>query len=105
MPDGLLDFKPHEKTNSIRTIVVHQLHSERRFFAQFVGLEEPPIEELLPPSEKPVVQGYLDKLRLAGERAPAAAGRRHDLLVAGTAGLFRRAEAGTDLGLLAPCPA
>ena len=42
VPDDLLDFKPHEKTNAIRTILVHQLLSERRFFAQFVGNEEPP---------------------------------------------------------------
>jgi hypothetical protein len=34
VPDALLDFKPHEKTNPIRTILVHQLLSERRFFAQ-----------------------------------------------------------------------
>ena len=61
MPDDLLDFKPHEKTNSIRTILVHQLLSERRFFAQFVGTEEPPVEELLPAGEKPVVQAYIDK--------------------------------------------
>jgi hypothetical protein len=27
--------------------------SERRFFTQFVGTEEPPVEELLPPGEKP----------------------------------------------------
>src|SRR5262245_62626804 len=33
VPDGLLDFQPHEKTNPIRTILVHQLLSERRFFA------------------------------------------------------------------------
>jgi hypothetical protein len=39
VPDDLLDFKPHEKTNPIRTILVHQLLSERRFFAQFVGTE------------------------------------------------------------------
>ena len=58
VPDDLLDFKPHEKTNPIRTILVHQLLSERRFFAQFVGTEEPPVEELLPPGEKPVVQAY-----------------------------------------------
>src|SRR5437870_10917187 len=51
VPDGLLDFKPHEKTNPIRTILVHQLLSERRFFAQFVGTQEPPVEELLPPGE------------------------------------------------------
>src|SRR5438876_10366899 len=36
VPDDLLDFNPHEKTNPIRTIMVHQLLSERRFFAQFV---------------------------------------------------------------------
>jgi hypothetical protein len=61
VPDGLLGFKPHEKTNPIRTILVHQLLSERRFFARFVGTEEPPVEELLPPGEKPVVQASLGK--------------------------------------------
>ena len=55
VPDNLLDFKPHEKTNPIRTIMVHQLLSERRFFAQFVGTEEPPVEELLPAGDKPTV--------------------------------------------------
>ena len=52
---------PHEKTNPYRTILVHQLLSERRFFAQFVGTQEPPVAELLPASEKPVVQTYIDK--------------------------------------------
>jgi len=33
VPENLLDYKPHEKTNTIRTILVHQLLSERRFFA------------------------------------------------------------------------
>jgi len=47
-PDALLDFKPHEKTNTIRTIIIHQLLSERRFFAQFVGTEEPPLQEPAP---------------------------------------------------------
>ena len=28
VPDHLLDFKPHEKTNTIRTILAHQLLSE-----------------------------------------------------------------------------
>jgi hypothetical protein len=67
VPDDLLDFKPHEKTNTIRTILVHQLLSERRFLAEFVGLEEPPVEELLPPGEKPAVQAYIEKcIFLAG---------------------------------------
>jgi uncharacterized damage-inducible protein DinB len=61
VPDALLDFKPHEKVNTIRTILVHQLFSERRFFAQFAGLEEPPVEDLLPPGDKPPVRAYLDK--------------------------------------------
>ena len=61
VPDHLLDFKPHEKTNPIRTIMAHQLLSERRFFAQFVGTEEPPVEELLPPGDKPPVAAYIDK--------------------------------------------
>ena len=71
VPDDLLDFKPHDKVNTIRTIFVHQLLSERRFFAQFAGLDEPPVEELLPPGEKPPVQAYLDKyIRLAKRRLP-----------------------------------
>ena len=40
IPDDLLDFKPHEMVNTIRAILVHQILSERRFFAQFVGTEE-----------------------------------------------------------------
>lgn len=71
VPEGLLDFKPHEKTNSIRTILVHQLLSERRFFAQFAGLDEPAAEELLPPGEPPHVQPYIDKyVWLARRRLP-----------------------------------
>src|SRR3954470_8097390 len=61
VPEQLLDFKPHEKTNTVRTILVHQLLSERRFFAQFVGTDEPPLDELLPAGEKPAPQAYIDK--------------------------------------------
>src|SRR5476651_1608927 len=71
VPDSLIDFKPHEKTNTIRTILVHQLLSERRFFAQFVGTEEPPVEELLPSGEKPPAQAYIKKyVFLAKKRLP-----------------------------------
>src|SRR5437879_3597559 len=74
VPDGLLDFKPHEKMNTIRTILVHQLLSERRFFAQFVGTEEPPVEELLPSGEKPSLQAYIRKyLWLVRRRLPQPA--------------------------------
>jgi hypothetical protein len=71
VPDNLLDFKPHEKTNPIRTIMAHQLLSERRFFAQFVGTEEPPGEELLPPGEKPGTEAYIERyIWLAKRRLP-----------------------------------
>ena len=71
VPDYLLDFRSHEKTNSIRTIMVHQLLSERRFFGQFVGTKEPAVEELLPVGEKPSVAAYIDKyLWLAKSRLP-----------------------------------
>ncbi len=61
VPDELLDFKPHEKTNPIRAILVHQLLSERRFFAQFVGTNEPAVEELLPAGESPPIAAYIEK--------------------------------------------
>jgi uncharacterized damage-inducible protein DinB len=74
IPEDVLDFKPHEKTNPIRTILVHQILSERRFFGQFVGTLEPAVEELLPPGEKPAVQAYIDKyLWLAKNRLPQLA--------------------------------
>ena len=101
VPDDLLDFKPHEKTNPIRTILVHQLLSERRFFAQFVGTEEPPVEELLPPGEKPERPGVHREVHLAGEAAAAAVGAGHRRLVAGEPALLRRLAAGADMGVLA----
>src|ERR1700756_857817 len=61
VPDDLLDFKPHERANPIRTILVHQPLSQRRLFAPFGGTEEPPVEELLPPGDKPSVQAYIEK--------------------------------------------
>jgi uncharacterized damage-inducible protein DinB len=74
VPPDFLDFKPHERTNSIRTILVHQLLSERRFFAQFVGTEEPPAEEVLPTGEKPAVPAYIDRyVELAKQRLPQLA--------------------------------
>lgn len=73
-PDDYLDFKPHEKTNTIRMLMVHQLLSERRFFAQFVGTVEPPVAELLPAGDKPGGQAYLDKyVGLTKNRLPQLA--------------------------------
>jgi uncharacterized damage-inducible protein DinB len=74
VPDELLEYTPHEKSNTVRAILVHQILSERRFFAQFIGTEEPPVETLLPPGESPSVPAYLDKyLGLARARLPQLA--------------------------------
>ena len=98
VPDDCLDFRPHEKMNTIRTILVHQLLSERRFFAQFVGTEEPPVEELLPPGEKPPVLAYIDKyVWLCELRLPQfAAGTTAWWL--GPATLLRRPEPASGSG-------
>lgn len=74
VPDSLLDFKPHEQTNSIRAILAHQILSERRFFAQFVGLDEPEADVVLPEDEAPCVQQYIDRyVWLARQRLPRLA--------------------------------
>jgi uncharacterized damage-inducible protein DinB len=71
VPGEVLDFRPHEKTNTIRRILVHQLLSERRFFAEFAGLSEPVVEELLPPGDTPGVAEYIGKyIWLAKRRLP-----------------------------------
>lgn len=71
VPDRLLEYRPHYKTNTIRTILVHQILSERRFFAQFLGTEEPSPERLLPQGEPSSVQPYLDRyVELAKGRLP-----------------------------------
>jgi uncharacterized damage-inducible protein DinB len=74
--DDQLDFRPHPRSSSVRQILVHQILSERRFFAEFVGLAEPAVETLLPPGETPGVRSYVDRLVvLARPRlAPLAAG-------------------------------
>src|SRR5689334_19158322 len=59
--DECLDFRPQERVNTIRTIFVHQLLSERRFFGEFVATTEPPVDQLLPPGESPMVSAYLEK--------------------------------------------
>jgi uncharacterized damage-inducible protein DinB len=74
IPDRLLDFSSHEKVNSVRAILVHQILSERRFFAQFIGTDESPVEGLLPPEDQPPVQAYLERyIMLARRRLPQLA--------------------------------
>lgn len=43
-----LEFRPHPKSMTVRDVMKHQLLSERRFFADFLGLPEPPAAQVLP---------------------------------------------------------
>ena len=43
-----LEFRPKEKSSSVREVLKHQLLSERRFFGEFLATPEPRPEEVLP---------------------------------------------------------
>jgi uncharacterized damage-inducible protein DinB len=72
--DAHLEFRPHPRSSSVRQILTHQILSERRFFAEFIGLAEPAVEALLPAGDDPPVQAYIERvLELARARlAPLA---------------------------------
>ncbi|HEX6105376.1 MAG TPA: DinB family protein [Gemmatimonadales bacterium] len=74
--DDQLDFRAHPRSHSVRQILEHQLLSERRFFAEFIGLTEPPVEELLPRDGGAPAAAYVERLvALAHPRlVPMAAG-------------------------------
>jgi DinB family protein len=72
--DDQLDFRPHVRSSSIRQIMTHQILSERRFFAEFIGLTEPPPESLLPPGDALPVRAYVESfIGLARSRLPSLA--------------------------------
>jgi uncharacterized damage-inducible protein DinB len=76
LKDDQLDFRPHARSSSIRDIIKHQILSERRFFAEFLGFAEPPADRLLPAGEQPSVRAYIERyVALARPRlAPIAGG-------------------------------
>jgi len=46
--DSDLGYRPHPSSSSVADIMKHQLLSERRFFAEFLGLPEVAAEQFLP---------------------------------------------------------
>lgn len=48
-----LSFKPHPRSSNVHEIMKHQLLSERRFFGEFLGLPEPPPDQVLPVTHTP----------------------------------------------------
>lgn len=72
--DDQLGFRPHQKSSTVRDILVHQVLSERRFFGEFIGLAEPGVAGLLPPGDAPGVNAYVDRyVALAKPRLEAIA--------------------------------
>src|SRR5579864_8702876 len=59
-PEAWPDFRPQGKANMIGALLEHQTLSEHRLFAQFVGIEGPPTDVLLPPSERSPVHADID---------------------------------------------
>ncbi len=54
--DADLPFRPHERSSTAREVMKHQLLSERRFFAEFLGSPEPAASETLPGADS--VEAY-----------------------------------------------
>jgi uncharacterized damage-inducible protein DinB len=55
-----LPWRPHSRSSTIEEIFRHQLLSERRFFAEFLGSPEPPAAGVLPASL--TVESYIRRL-------------------------------------------
>ena len=93
LTDDNLEFRPHSRSSSVRQILVHQILSERRFFAEFIGLREPEVDGLLPPGQSPPVVEYVRRLvDLARPRLGALSEPRRGVLAHGGS-ILRRAPA------------
>ncbi len=58
--DEDLPFRPHSRSSTVAEILKHQLLSERRFFAEFLGTPEPPAPAILPAAQ--TVEAYVNRL-------------------------------------------
>jgi uncharacterized damage-inducible protein DinB len=79
-----LAWTPHARSSSIAAVFKHQLLSERRFFAEFLGVPEPKAGDVLPPeiTVETCVQRFVD---LARPRITYLAGQTTDWWLARTA--------------------
>ncbi len=64
-----LEWRPHARSSAVGDILRHQLLSERRFFAEFLGSPEPPAAEILP-REQTVEASTMRLVQLARARLP-----------------------------------
>lgn len=70
-----MTFKPVERSSSVLDIMKHQLLSERRFFAEFIGLEGEPAAAALMPAELTPVAFCCRNEELCKPRLERLAGR------------------------------
>lgn len=75
--DSDLGFRPHERSTSVGDILKHQLLSERRFFAEFLGAPEPPADQVLP-NDLTISTAVQRQVDLARPRLGFLAERRAD---------------------------
>lgn len=69
--------RPHPRSSTVEEIFKHQLLSERRFFGEFLGLPEPPAEQVQPEGRTP--KDYTDRMReLASPRMGFLAGQTRE---------------------------
>jgi len=67
--DPDLSWRPHARSSTVGEIMKHQLLSERRFFAEFLGSPEPPVSAILP--DPAAVEAYTPRfMQLAEARLP-----------------------------------
>jgi uncharacterized damage-inducible protein DinB len=72
-----LPFRPHPRSATVQDIFKHQLLSERRFFGEFLGLPEPPAEQVPPRGRTP--EDYTFRMReLALPRLSTLAGKAEE---------------------------
>ena len=75
--DGDLPFRPHPKSSTVEEIMKHELLSQRRFFAEFLGAAEPLAANVLP--DPASVAAYWHRLRdLALPRLAFLANQKQD---------------------------
>lgn len=69
-----LDYRPHRRSGTVLEQMRHQLLSERRFFGEFLGIDEPTLSEALPGVQ--TVDSCIEKVRdLAVRRLDALASK------------------------------
>ena len=75
--DKDLPFHPHPKSSAVEEIMKHELLSQRRFFAEFLGTAEPPGAKVLP--DPTSVAAYWQRLHdLALPRLAFLANQKQD---------------------------